>query len=89
VSSIRSRLLGSLAVLLFAATASAQLPFPPQNPFGPVGPAQQTNYPYPGQCVVDTVANGAWGVPGCTLANAKSFACEPGLSGFPNQSAGG
>jgi FtsP/CotA-like multicopper oxidase with cupredoxin domain len=88
VSSIQSRLLAGLAALLLAATASAQLPFPPQNPFGPVGPAQQTNYPYPGQCVVDPVAN-PWGVPGCTTATAKSFACEPGLSGFPNQSAGG
>ncbi len=88
VSAIQSRLLGSLAALLFAASASAQLPFPPQNPLGPVGPAQQVNYPYPGQCVVDPVAN-PWGVPGCTLASAKSFACEPGLSGFPNQSAGG
>ena len=89
MSSIRTRLLGGLAVALFATAAAAQLPFPPQNPFGPVGPAQQTNYPYPGQCVVDSVANGAWGVPACTAANAKSFACEPSGSGFPNQSAGG
>ncbi len=82
-------------LLLAAAPALAQLPFPPQNQFGPTGAAQQTNYPYPGQCVVDPanaqspVAFG-WGVPACDAAtNAQSFACEPGASGLPNQSAGG
>jgi len=82
-----ARLLGSLGLVVVATAASAQLPFPPQNPLGPVGPAQQVNYPYPGQCVADP-AN-PWGIPVCTVANAKSFACEPGLGVFPNQSAGG
>ena len=76
------------AGLLLAATpALAQLPFPPQNLQGPTGAAQQTNYPYPGQCVVSP-AN-LWGVLPCDLTSAQSFACEPGLSGLPNQSAGG
>jgi spore coat protein A len=66
----------------------ARLPFPPQNPFGPTGAAQQTNYPYPGQCVVDFTNNGNWGVPACNATNAKSFACEP-TGSFSNASAGG
>lgn len=80
----RTKLLGGAFALLLATTASADL-FPPQNPKGPRGAADQTNYPYPGQCV----ANGAlpWGVPACTTAIAPSFACE-GVSGLSNQTAG-
>jgi len=74
-------------LLVAAAPALAQLPFPPQNINGPIGAAQQTNYPYPGQCVVDPL-NATWGVPVCTPATAKSFACDP-VGGESNASAGG
>lgn len=77
----------SAALFLAAAPAMAQLPFPPQNAFGPTGTARQTNYPYPGQCVVNS--GNVWGVPGCTTALAPSFACEPSATGLSNQSAGG
>lgn len=78
----RTKLLGGALALLFATTASAQL-FKPQNPNGPRGLAEQTNYPYPGQCVVDPIAN-PWGVPACTPATAPSFACTgtPASSNF-------
>jgi FtsP/CotA-like multicopper oxidase with cupredoxin domain len=85
----------TVGLLVAAGPAAAQVPFPPQNPNGPTGAARQTNYPYPGQCVTNT-ANAqtlsafGWGVPACDAAtNAASFLCEPGASGFPNQSAGG
>jgi spore coat protein A len=79
----------AFGLLVAAAPAGAQLPFPPQNPFGPTGAARQANYPYPGQCVTDP-ANVTWGVPLCgTTVAAPSFACEPGGSGQSNQSAGG
>ena len=52
----------------------------------PVGNARQDQFPYPGQCWTIAPIDG---VPACTIANAKSFACEPSNSGFPNQTAGG
>jgi len=76
----RTKLLGGALALLFATAASAQL-FAPQNPNGPRGLADQTNYPYPGQCVVSATA-ASWGVPTCTTANAPSFACTAGISNF-------
>ena len=72
----RTKLLGGALALLFATTASAQL-FKPQNPNGPRGLAEQTNYPYPGQCVVDPIAN-PWGVPACTPATAPGTPASTG-----------
>jgi spore coat protein A, manganese oxidase len=83
--SIRAAMVCAGTALAFA--ASAQLPFPPQNPKGPTVAAgnYQVNYPYPGQC---TTVNGDLRFPGlplCTTANAPSFACT--ASGTSNQSA--
>lgn len=71
-------------ILLTAANAFAQLPFPPSWANGPVGSYSQEAYPYPGQCWTSQRING---LPACTLRNAKSFACEPSGSGKSNQSA--
>ena len=66
-------------------SASAQVPYPPQNwANAPTGAAGQALYPYPGQCV--TQANFPLAdLPVCTLANAPSFACDKG--GTSNQTA--
>jgi FtsP/CotA-like multicopper oxidase with cupredoxin domain len=54
----------------------------------PPGPARQDVFPYAGQCWTAAPIPGRLDIPQCTLANAKSFACEPSGSGFSNQSAG-
>jgi len=76
----RTKLLGGALALLFATAANAQL-LAPQNPNGATGAADQPNYPYPGQCVVDPLVT-PWGVPTCSLATAPSFACTAGISNF-------
>jgi FtsP/CotA-like multicopper oxidase with cupredoxin domain len=70
-------------VLALAGTsASAQLGAALDHPNQPVGPARQANFPYAGQCYTAAPVDG---LPACTLANARSFACAaPGIS---NQSA--
>jgi len=79
------RTLLALASAATAFTASAQVPYPPQNWVNaPTGAYWQAAYPYPGQCV--TAANAPFGnLPVCTLANAPSFACDRG--GTSNQTA--
>jgi len=81
------KVLGGATALLIGTAAYAQtFEFPPQNPNGPRGAYEQVNYPYPGQCQADTSPATTpiqWGVPACTVANAKSFACAaPGISNF-------
>jgi FtsP/CotA-like multicopper oxidase with cupredoxin domain len=74
---------------LFAMSASAQLPFTPaanksgvnqavgtQNTFGPTGVAfQQSNYPYPGQCLADPLNVALFPLLNPCTANTGSFAC--------------
>jgi FtsP/CotA-like multicopper oxidase with cupredoxin domain len=70
-------------------TAVAQVPFPPNWTSAPAGPYRQDAFPYPGQCWTVAPVAGRPDIPQCTIATAKSFACEPSGSGFPNQTAGG
>ena len=80
---------GALLVCLFTVgEARAQTPavgFPRNYPNAPTGSAKQDVYPYPGQCWTSAPVLNHPEIPQCSLANAKSFACEPGGSGYPNQ----
>ena len=92
-----SRMLVAMVGLALAVGASAQITapvlnpagpnalFPKQNISGPTGAAQQVNYPYDGQCVLNP-ANTAYfpQLPACQSSNslavgyAPSFACPSG-----------
>jgi FtsP/CotA-like multicopper oxidase with cupredoxin domain len=88
------KVLGGAMALLIGTVAYAQ-PFPPQNPNGPRGAYEQTNYPYPGQCQADTnvlTTPVQWTATACTVGptgSAKSFNCPVGFPGVSNFTAGG
>ncbi|MBI5067575.1 MAG: multicopper oxidase domain-containing protein [Deltaproteobacteria bacterium] len=70
--------------------AAANAAFPRQNAFGPSGSNYQVNYPYPGQCVADTLNNqSVFPALGACANVPNSFACPAGFPGVSNQSAGG
>jgi spore coat protein A len=79
--------IGSLVIASSAMSQTAFPGFPGNYPGAPTGVARQDVYPYPGQCWTAAPIPGRPDVPRCTLANAKSFACEPGGSGYSNQTA--
>ncbi len=79
------KVLGGAMALLICSNANAQL-FGQQNTYGPLGTAQQENYPYPGQCYAGATDPG-WGIPKCVIGapgvneiQAKSFLCEDGTA---------
>ncbi len=81
-----SKCLGGALALLFASAANAQL-FAPQNPSGARFAADQTNYPYPGQCVADPAL--PWGVDSCGNLPLASTSFDCPAVGVSNYSAGG
>src|SRR6185369_9972547 len=60
--------------------------FPLQNPAAPTGPAYQSNYPYPGQCVADAANAKLFPtLPLCSARATTSFTCTS--AGHSNRSA--